>query len=358
MAIDIDTEEPDEVAAIRSCLPGSPVRKRGAKGETEFYLASVDVPNRPYNNTLTEGVKRRMLDLLGHGRQTVLPPTIHPSTGQPYRWTSLDTLENFDVEDLPVLPDDIADRLSKALARFGHVDRPTLEQGAADPDAEASTHRQLNDAALANLSAWVPALNSFKCRQVGGKYKAVAHWRPSSSGRPQSQRATNLAIGPEGIKDCGEDKGYTPLDLVMAACGADLEFAFRWLQDRVAPMAPIVLTSRIASETVWPETEDEPSIVRTSTAGNLAGLFLASLDGERVEQRLAPRPQPLDFFVDRIINELRERGESDAGVRYVLRRERLGMNRRADRGEPQPVDLLATPRSARHAAPSRSPSAC
>jgi len=99
VAVDIDTEEPDEVAAIRAVLPGSPVRKRGAKGETEFYLAPVDVPNRPYNNTLEPGAKRRMLDLLCHGRQTVSVGTIHPGTGEPYRWTTVDTLENFDVAD-------------------------------------------------------------------------------------------------------------------------------------------------------------------------------------------------------------------------------------------------------------------
>jgi hypothetical protein len=274
VAIDIDTEEPAEVAAIRACLPGSPVRKRGAKGETEFYLSPTSVPNRPYNNTMVPGTKRRMLDLLGHGRQTVMPPTIHPSTGAPYVWTTLDTLETYDVADLPVLPADIADRLSAALAVFGHEDAPTL--GERDPDAEATTHRQLNDAALANLAAWVPALGLYKCRQVGGKYKAVSAWRPSSSGRPLSQRATNLAIGPEGIKDCGEGKGYTPIDLVMAACGADLDSAFRWLQERVAPAEPVRLSARIVDD-------DEP-FVRTSPKGNLAGLRLATVDGAAVEE--------------------------------------------------------------------------
>jgi hypothetical protein len=46
VAIDIDTDVPDEVAAIRSVLPGSPVAKRGAKGETQFYLANPCVLNR------------------------------------------------------------------------------------------------------------------------------------------------------------------------------------------------------------------------------------------------------------------------------------------------------------------------
>jgi hypothetical protein len=291
VAADIDTEEAAEVAAIRAVLPGSPVRKRGAKGETEFYLAPIEVPNRPYN----DGQKRRMLDLLCHGRQTVLPPTIHPDcqqcgaratvagadaacgecggVGQAYRWTSLDTLENFDIADLPVLPEDIADRLSKALEPFGHVDAPTVQ--AADPEGEASTHRQLNDTALASLGAWVPALGLYKCRQVGGKYKAVSHWRPSSSGRPLSQRATNLAISPDGIKDCGEGRGYTPIDLVMCATGADLDTAFRWLQERVAPAAPIMLTARVKA--------DVPPTPEPARTGNLAGLRLATFLGAPVQ---------------------------------------------------------------------------
>lgn len=294
VAADIDTEEAAEVAAIRSVLPGSPVRKRGAKGETEFYLAPIEVPNRPYNNTLIEGTKRRMLDLLGHGRQTVLPPTMHPDTGTPYRWTTLDTLENFDVADLPVLPADIADQLSKALAPFGHVDAPTVgERGSATLDGEESVHRQLNDAALADLGAWVPALNLYKCRQVGGKYKAVAHWRPSSSGRPQSKRATNLAISSDGIKDCGDGRGYTPIDLVMAACGADLESAFRWLQERVAPVAPIMLTARVPVEDPAPvfTADDNPVLAKPEPRrGNLFGIVQAN--GDIVPVQPAREPDP------------------------------------------------------------------
>lgn len=299
IAVDIDTEEPAIVAAIRAVLPGSPVRKRGAKGETEFYLAPASVPNRPYN----DAAKRRLLDLLGHGRQTVLPPTIHPDCqhcgekgvvsgpdmscascggiGQAYRWTTLDTLENFAAEDLPVLPGDIADILGKALAPFGHEDAPVIQR---DPDGEASTHRVLNDAALSNLSAWVPALGLYKCRQVGGKYKAVSHWRPSSSGRPLSARAANLAISEDGIKDCGEGKGYTPLDLVMCACAADLETAFRWLQERVAPAPVVTLTARVKA--------DVPATPAPSR-GNLAALRLATFDGVPVQpevvQPAAPR---------------------------------------------------------------------
>lgn len=300
VAVDIDTDDPIEVAAIRAVLPGSPVRKRGQKGETHFYLASVDVPNRPFNavdDPSEPTRKRRMLDLLGHGRQTVLPPSIHPGTGEPYRWITLDTLEDYDVTDLPRLPDDIAERLGAALAPFGHVDAPRLSAIPADPCAEASTHRQLNDAALADLAAWVPALGLYKCRQVGGKYKAVSSWRSSSSGRPLSKRAANLAIGPEGIKDCGEGKGYTPLDLVMAACDADLDSAFRWLQERVAPATTITLTARVVQDDPALIVDEAESFQRTSGPNNLGFLRLATVDGKVFTDTAAQHPGAPDFGI-------------------------------------------------------------
>lgn len=300
VAVDIDTDVPEEAAAIRSVLPGSPVAKRGAKGETQFYLANPCVENRAFN----DGNKRRMLDLLAHGRQTVMPPTIHPDTGNAYVWITPDTFDDVAIADLPMLPDDIVEQLGKALERFGYVEPPKLgEGGAADLGIEAP-HRALNDAALLNLEAWVPALNLYKCKKVGAGFKAVADWRPSSSGRPDAKRATNLAIRYDGIKDCGENKGYTPLDLVMAACSCDLETAFRWLQERVAPAAPILMVSNkapaaeetpepVASKSALPSCErPEPGITRTSPKGNLAGLRMVTNDGERVADPPAKVTKP------------------------------------------------------------------
>lgn len=308
VAIDIDTDEPGEVAAIRSVLPGSPLAKRGAKGETQFYLANPCVTNTAFN----DGNKRRMLDLLAHGRQTVMPPTLHPDTGAPYHWITPDTFDDVDVADLPMLPDDIVERLAKALEPFGYKEPPKLgARGDADLEGE-KVHRALNDAALANLDSWVPDLKLYKCKRVGAGYKAVADWRPSSSGRPTAKRATNLAIRHDGIKDCGENRGYTPLDLVMAACEADLETAFRWLQERVAPgkvvmlasstekpatirepeedRAPVVKESLTAGPraSLPPVDADEPGINRTSPKGNLMVLRLVTTDGNLVPVEKAP----------------------------------------------------------------------
>lgn len=56
-----------------------------------------------------------LVEILGPGNQTVIPPTWHPSTGQPYRWTTEQSLENAPVTDLPVIPPDIAERIAVVL---------------------------------------------------------------------------------------------------------------------------------------------------------------------------------------------------------------------------------------------------
>jgi hypothetical protein len=288
VAVDIDTDEPIEVAAIKSALPGSPVSKRGAKGETQFYLASMAVENKPFNNAN----KRRLLDLLCNGRQTVMPPSQHPDCpacgtkstvgadnhcGEcgaegygAYRWLTIDTLEGYAVADLPILPDDIVERLTVALAPFGYQAPEVHAPGSADLGID-SPHRSLNDIALGNLDAWVPSLALHGCTRSGRNYKAVAHWRPSSSGRMLSKRKANLSISPDGIRDFGDDKPYTPIDLLMVACGADLDTAFRWLQERVAPSKPVNL--RASAPVASSEPEDEENEVwrpvRRKGTGNL-----------------------------------------------------------------------------------------
>lgn len=179
-----------------------------------------------------------MVDLIGPGRQTVLPPSIHPDSGAPYVWTGTETLEDVAPEELPELTPDIIDKVSAVLAPFACVlDEPAEARAKARAGDEDKPHRQLNDAALANLAAWVPALGLCRCRRtrrVGrGGYEAVPLWRPSSTGRPTAKRHLNLKIDPAGIRDFGGDRGFTPLDLVMAARGCDLESAWRFLSEHL-----------------------------------------------------------------------------------------------------------------------------
>ena len=60
-----------------------------------------------------------LVELLLHGTQSVVPPTIHPDTGQPYHWLTPDTLEDTPLSDLPELPADPVARLDAELGKLG-----------------------------------------------------------------------------------------------------------------------------------------------------------------------------------------------------------------------------------------------
>ena len=130
---------------------------------------------------------------------------------------------------------------------LGYRPEPSAAEPIGDGDDD-SPHRQLNNAALANLDAWVPALSSTAAGRRRSGYEAVPIWRPSTTGREPGKRHRNLKIVPEGIRDFGADQGYTPLDLVMAACGCDLDTAFRFLSERLGWAADWICPAAPADE--------------------------------------------------------------------------------------------------------------
>lgn len=105
VAVDVDTDDSALLKKIEKILPTSPVRKRGAKGYTAFYKYNGQVSKSVKNKEGTAG-----LDFLSSGRQTVLPPSIHPS-GSPYVWLTEKTLLTYDKEKLPVLSETIIEQL-------------------------------------------------------------------------------------------------------------------------------------------------------------------------------------------------------------------------------------------------------
>src|SRR5262249_8820872 len=237
VAIDIDTDDIAIKTAIIKALPPTPVRKIGAKGQTAFYYGPDIAASRSWN---VNG--NRVCDQIATGRQTVLPPPIHPDTGAPYRWVG-DSLDIYDPDELPLLDADAIGNIDAVLIPFGWKpesvrDKSSNGAAATFDDEDADTpHRALNNFALEHLDRWVPKLGLYKCRSARGGYETVAHWRESSTGRPLEARARNLGIVPKGIKDFGDGRGggngftYTPIDLVMAANDCDLDTAFKFLSE-------------------------------------------------------------------------------------------------------------------------------
>ena len=253
IGIDIDTDDPEINEAIRSILPSAtPVRKKGEKGETLIYRCPGFVVVSGKSSFPIKS--QRVCDIIGPGRQMLLPPTIHPKTREPYYWTGTEALEDVDPEDLPMLPVDIADLIAEVLKPLGYEPepehKPLVNGHATNEDATPRPHRLLNDAALDNLSAWVPQLKLIRCRKTAQGYEALPHWRPSSTGRDEKQRALNLKIHPTGIVDFGADRTYTPITLVMETNGCDLDTAFRTLAEAVGWSADqvIIQTALVAKE--------------------------------------------------------------------------------------------------------------
>jgi hypothetical protein len=95
IAIDIDDER---LAKPAKALLGSACAKVGKKGITIFVKAPVDEKMKATTLTGPEG---QAGDLLASGRMTVIPPSIHPDTGRPYRWIGKPLLD-IGFERLPV----------------------------------------------------------------------------------------------------------------------------------------------------------------------------------------------------------------------------------------------------------------
>lgn len=253
IAIDLDLTDPAELAAVMAHLPPTPMSKTGAKGETLFYRASPELRSRAYKRPSGELDDKGRPKLKGIAdfltgnatKQTVVPPSRHPD-GLDYRWLR----GPVPARELPIFGASAMERFEAALRVIGWESSPqasappgitraapvvSVTRPPVDASGSDTIFSELNAAALANLSAWVPELGLFNCQPARGGFEAVATWRPSSTGRPDSERKRNLSIQPNGIKDFGAEHKYSPIDLVMVANGVSFDEAFEWLGWLVHP---------------------------------------------------------------------------------------------------------------------------
>jgi hypothetical protein len=119
VGVDIDTDDPIIRGSILAALPPTTVSKRGQKGDTRFFRGPNIDKSKSWNIN-----KSRVCDLIGPGRQTVVPGSIHPDTQQPYVWTGPDALEDIDPAELPELTPEHIEAIDAALARHGFEPEP------------------------------------------------------------------------------------------------------------------------------------------------------------------------------------------------------------------------------------------
>lgn len=100
--------------AVQAILPPSPIQKKGVKGSSLLYRYNGE-HSRSFSLRNTEtGTNETVVEILSTGRQSVLPPSLHPD-GVEYRYLTPDTLLDIDVEDLPTLPADVVDKIGQIL---------------------------------------------------------------------------------------------------------------------------------------------------------------------------------------------------------------------------------------------------
>lgn len=115
--IDIDTESVELYEKIVQTIQHSPSGKVGKKGCTFFYRLPATIPNQQIKT-----VKFRdgsMVEFFFNGKQTLIPPSIHPETKQPYKWYGEPLSPDYDIDYLPVFDTSIIDAveaLSKGLS--------------------------------------------------------------------------------------------------------------------------------------------------------------------------------------------------------------------------------------------------
>jgi Bifunctional DNA primase/polymerase, N-terminal len=201
----------DGTDALELIIPWTPVKKRGAKGYTAFFRYNGE-PSCSFN---IGGA--RVLDVLSDGRQTLMPGTRHPE-GHTYVYLTEDMLEEYQVEDLPLLPEGFLQRVQATIAPYQteadtkyqsrKVTKPkdSTDRINTNQSAAAEFYSRLNQQALANLDLWVPRLIPTS-RHHGDGYRCIATWRKAEN--------PNVGVNPNGIFDFGGNYGMTAIDLVM-----------------------------------------------------------------------------------------------------------------------------------------------
>jgi hypothetical protein len=110
IVLDFDYDANGIHAEILKLLSPSPVRKVGAKGFSMFYKYNGETP-------LKRSIDGDMVfEILSNGNHSVLPPSIHPDTLAPYRWSSQFELVG-NTDRLPSLPKDFIENINKIFGR-------------------------------------------------------------------------------------------------------------------------------------------------------------------------------------------------------------------------------------------------
>jgi hypothetical protein len=235
--IGLDLDREDIALKAIDSFPGLAVTKAGQRGFTAFFQSPRPVESHDFRIG-----EELVLQVLSDGRQSVLPPTTHPTTKQPYTWTCEGTLYDIPCENLPEWPEDGLEQIEAMLRPLGYESQPEKPKGNGysngDDSGDKGPCRELNDAAMKNMSMWVPYLGLENCKRQRGR---PVYYRSIASYREGAEREDSLSFSAnKGITDFGTGESFTPINIVMRCLKLDLAGAFEWLKERITPKGPEV----------------------------------------------------------------------------------------------------------------------
>ncbi len=229
IAVDIDTNDAALIKKFKKELPATPFVKIGRRGCNLLYRFNPKIPTRSF---ALDGERTKVIEFLSTGKQIVLPHSIHPDSGIPYRWENPEfSLEFHSTDALPELTEEAFIACAEIVGQKVKDIEDMFERRKL-PKVQKILHaddvwNQLNDRALANLHVWIPVLFPDYHLKNKENYRINATWRGGEN--------YNLSIHPEGIKDFASDEKYNPITLVKTAFGLSAAEAYTALSNVVIP---------------------------------------------------------------------------------------------------------------------------
>jgi P4 family phage/plasmid primase-like protien len=104
VTIDLDRDDGALIAYVEATIGADCPKKRGKKG-LSFLVRGVGEINSQTLHDYRDGKKKPAGDILAKGKQTVIPPSIHPETHAPYEWWGKLTPFNTRYDELPLIDD-------------------------------------------------------------------------------------------------------------------------------------------------------------------------------------------------------------------------------------------------------------
>ena len=122
--LDLDLDNPEELEiyeAIEDYIPKAPIEKVGKKGFTRL-LGFNGEKSESIKVRLKDGTEKNAIDILANGRQTVIPPSVHPETGEPYKWVKGAEILQFNGMKVYPMPENTVEQIKGILGTWNSAD--------------------------------------------------------------------------------------------------------------------------------------------------------------------------------------------------------------------------------------------